>query len=371
MISQHLERCLTQPLACSPSAMQPTERPSSAKARMQGHRAQVPRTIPQSPVRPASSLHLPLSPSRDSSLLAAPSATIPAGHGAASSSASLVSANELPDDPERASNVVHLFAPPLAPAWSPVSMSRSQSSRTDDASSTYFPIGARASLSPRSPPYQAQLSPEANIFERNIQMLGSPHVRTPREAVDLAVPPVLDDAADAIVSDSTLEIVSPRSPPSPYASPSASHRTSGVDMLRGASHDGTWRQRAYGHRRLQSDQTSVMKNIPSSPAGQRRSACPPTPTAAPSVAHSPSLSIDGAVIHEGRAAMLSHSLDGIADAMVATDRSPGSSRLGHLPVPSASPSMHPSPGRKRLSWMSYADIVHDVNEQVYDIDPQV
>ena len=139
-------------------------------------------------------MHLPLSPSRDSSLLAAPSATIPTGHGAASSSASLVSANELPDDPERASNVVHLFAPPLAPAWSPVSMSRSQSSRTDDASSTYFPIGARASLSPRSPPYQAPLSPEANIFERNIQMLGSPHVRTPREAVDMAVPPVLDDA---------------------------------------------------------------------------------------------------------------------------------------------------------------------------------
>ena len=181
---------------------------------MQGHLAQVPRAIPQSPVRPASSMHLPLSPSRDSSLLAAPSATIPTGHGAASSSASLVSANELPDDPERASNVVHLFAPPLAPAWSPVSMSRSQSSRTDDASSTYFPIGARASLSPRSPPYQAPLSPEASIFERNIQMLGSPHVRTPREAVDMAVPPVLDDAADAIVSDSTLEIVSPRSPPS-------------------------------------------------------------------------------------------------------------------------------------------------------------
>lgn len=250
-------------------------------------------------------------------------------------------------------------------------MSRSQSSRTDDALSTYFPVGARASLSPRSPPYQTQLSPEANIFERSIEMLGSPHVRTPKEAVDMAVPPVLDDAADAIVGDSTLEIVSPRSPPSPYASPSSWHRTGGVDMRRGASHDGTWRQRAYGHRRLQSDQTNVMMSIPSSPVGKRRSACPPTPTAAPSVTHSPSLSIDGAVIHEGHAAKLSHSLDGIADAMVATDRSPGSSRPGHLQVPSASPSMHASPGRKRLSWMSYADIVHDVNEQVYDIDPQV
>ena len=67
--------------------------------------------------------------------------------------------------------------------------------------------------------------------------------------------------------------------------------------------------------------------------------------------------------------------DDLGDRSVATIASAMPSRLcesiAARPSWITAPSMHPSPGRKRLSWMSYADIVHDVNEQVYDIDPQV
>lgn len=461
------------------------------------YRAHAPTAIQLSPVRPGRTSLVPSpSPSRE---VTTPTGSAGAPH-AAYSPPPLVSANELPDDPEKASHVMHLFAPPLAPAWSPAPMSRSQSARTDDMSPQW-----RAALSPsmRSLADRGGLSPvqgqqrlhtpcspsmhgyfagmhrtssrqrspdTSHIFERDIELLGSPHMRTPKEAIDVAVPPVLDDAADAIVGDSTLEIVSPRESASPYGSPDARSpwrratggamgvggMTPGSEGLRGAWHDGAHPKRMHGHRRLRSEQSNVVTSMPSSPASQRRSLVyPPTPGAAPaSSAHSPSLSIDGAVIPEGQAATFTHSLDGMADAVVQPRTAASPSSPSHMPtsgsyfslndarfryslvndvpshtssrpgalgagtgagagagasasasasasgpvpgprsprglqaslstdapsparlqVPHATP-MQPSAStgseRKRLSWLSYADIVNDAHEYVHDIDPRV
>lgn len=404
------------------------------------YRSQAPSNISLSPVR-LSSTFLP-SPSRDHHATTTPT------NGAASPR--LISANELPDDLAQASNVVHLFAPPLAPAWSPVSMSRSQSSRTDDTS-TYFPSaggttashghsyghsagtgtgtgahtastqryyrppmspsarsGAEHALSPgaaqqrisspRSPTGPSyvgmtrtssrQRSPEHNIFERDIELCGSPHLMTPKEAIDVAVPPVLDDAADAIVGDSTLEIVSPCETSSPYASPDMRPHlrrtgTGGEMLVRGASHDGTHmsaRQRTYGHRRLHSEQSMLLPSIPNMPsspaAGKRRSHMqppsqthsqqqPPTPNAS---TYHPSLSIDGAVIPEGQAATFMHSLDGLADAVVHRSPSttstqaavPGSTATPASPVPAvASPSGSTNGSQLGTSSSSYFSLSED------------
>jgi len=193
-------------------------------------------------------------------------------------------------------------------------------------------------------------SPEPNIFERDIELCGSPHLRTPKEAIDTSVPTVLDGAADAIVGDSHLDIVASRDgahPPSPLASPDlrARRRLGGEPLVRGLSQDG-WQSRAphpYGHRRLQSEQTNVVMSLPGMPpspsalsqTGSRLSAllAPATPSSradsmAPSM--SPSLSIDGAIIPEGQAARVAHSLDGLADVIVQPAQA--------SPVPMASPS---------------------------------
>ncbi|WFD20778.1 hypothetical protein MCAP1_003032 [Malassezia caprae] len=431
-----------------------------------------------------------------------PHANVPSPLGTpAHASPPLPLANELPDDPEQASQLVHLYAPPLAPAWSPMPspMSRTLSGRTDDASragAPHSPVQVstvsdglhRPLSSPRSPsqallsPHVRQRSqprsPEPSIFERDIELCGSPHIRTPQEAIDTSVPTVLDGAADAIVGDSHLEIVAPRDdvhPPSPLASPDvrARRRLGGEPLLRGLSQDG-WQSRAprpHGHRRLQSEQSNVVTSLPGVPpspsglshAGSRRSAllAPATPSSrADSVAPSmsPSLSIDGAIIPEGRAAMVAHSLDGLADVIVqpaqaspapmaspspvepagsmpastsyfslppAADDSRASSKFRYtlldmpppastLPAPGVershsllgsrsahghpsaraswqarhprSSDSHDSPGppllqvqpdmspsaagsseRKRLSWMTYTDVVRDADEQVTDV----
>lgn len=331
-------------------------------------------------------------------------------------------------------------------------------------------------------------SPEPNIFERDIELCGSPHLRTPQEAIDTSVPTVLEGAADAIVGDSTLEIVAPRDelpPASPHASPDVRGRRwlRGEPLLRGASQDGLTPRtiRSHGHRRLHSEHTNVITSLPGmpsspsrfSPTGSRRSTllAPGTPMSrtdslAPSM--SPSVSIDGAIIPEGQAATVAHSLDGLADVIVhptpegqamptaspaPMDTMPASTSYFSLPSaaeeprpsskfrytlldtpPSATaspnlershsmrngrppsfymgtsarqplssrrprsadsstgeslapPLVHVSPEstgpdvaasstgssgeRKRLSWMAYADLVRDADEQVTDVDPHV
>lgn len=283
-------------------------------------------------------------------------------------------ANELPDNPEQASQLVHLYAPPpLAPAWSPASsaMARTSSHRVDESSARgvlpHSPSYAEPHLhrplsSPRSPsqtllsPHMRQRplpkSPEPSIFERDIELCGSPHMRTPQEAIDTSVPTVLDEAADAILGVSALEVVAPRDhshPPSPLASPDMRSRRrlgGGEPLLRGLSQDGLQRRpsRPYGHRRLQSEHSTVMTSLPGMPSSpsalsqgpSRRSTLltPATPNSrADSLAPgmSPSVSIDGAIIPEGQAATQSHSLDGLTDVIV-HPAAPIS------PVPIASPS---------------------------------
>ncbi|WFD24455.1 hypothetical protein MEQU1_003157 [Malassezia equina] len=332
---------------------------------------------------------IPLSPTR----LVPTAVATPSPHAgvasplgmAAHTSPPLPLANELPDDPEQASQLVHLYAlPPLAPAWSPApsAMARTGSHRVDESSArgvmphspslsstAYAELGLHRPLSsPRSPshtllsPHMRQRhlprSPEPSIFERDIELCGSPHMRTPQEAIDTSVPTVLDEAADAILGDSALEVVAPRDqshPPSPLASPDMRSRRrlgGGEPLLRGLSQDGLQRRpsRPCGHRRLRSEHSTVMTSLPGMPSSpsalsqgpSRRSTLltPATPNSrADSLAPgmSPSVSIDGAIIPEGQAATQSHSLDGLTDVIV-HPAAPISSALATSPVPIASPS---------------------------------
>ncbi|KOS13313.1 hypothetical protein Malapachy_0269 [Malassezia pachydermatis] len=310
-----------------------------------------------------------------------------------------------------------------------------------------------------------------NIFERDIELNGTPHALRPQEAIDLAVPSVLHDAAHAIVGDSTLEIISPRSESTRASSP----LRPGETLSRGLSHDGSHvggrtQGGGYGHRRLRSDHSNIyMPTSPSvlSQAGSRRSmllsASPGSQSESLAPSMSPSLSIDGAIIPDNQAATVTHSLDELADVMahIQTDKTamltPGSYTGAGIPMsspmstaasssyfslqPHADDNRHskfryqlldmpagdrsadrshsvppprpvsftaglrgsrhtvPAPGaedmpdvaamphlqvpqgqvplrstssqvkeRKRLSWMSYTDLVHDVDEQVTDFD---
>ncbi|WFD35141.1 hypothetical protein MCUN1_001990 [Malassezia cuniculi] len=173
-------------------------------------RAHAPGSIPLSPVR----LHVPL-PISDT-----PSPLIPA--------------NDLPDDPQRASTAAHLY--PLAPAWSPASFSpsiRSESGLTSDSMFFASPSLSRShsvtrgrwpnttqsrnrSRTQSSGHEYAHGTPtigEADIFERSTER-SSTHLYSPKEAIDLATAPALDHAADAIVRDAnaSLEVVTPQSP---------------------------------------------------------------------------------------------------------------------------------------------------------------
>ena len=467
-------------------------------------RPQAPGTILLSPVRQMGGFL----PSPRSQRVPSPhlqQAPSPGAIGASSSGAIsplLTLANDLPDDPEEASQLVNLFAqpPPLNPAWSPLSRSASvRSTGAGDDPSPYFPpvtsrprsmgrTPARMSssalgLSPMmdrrhvSPPTPSRVlspqpthhasntrSPEPNIFERDIEARSATNLLlTPTEAIEAAVPPVLDDAASAIVEHTPLEIVAPRSPApvSPTQTERAfraRHESAGT-----AAHDSQQRYgRVRGHRRPLSDASHLTTRSPASPQPSllgtpHRAAAPLPPTPGrldplgPSM--SPSLSIDGAIIAENNAATAGHSLDGLADAFAhmghsrrreprvrasvpptgldATTRSPMTPQaaagfhspedqhapfrytvMGTMPTsPSAAPTDAParlapspklvspsskrsprlstafvmrdaastdslgdhlqvpsaaarlSPERKRLSFMAYTDIVHDVDEQ--------
>lgn len=332
-------------------------------------RAEAPGRIPLSPLKFSSSLHP--SPSQ-----------MPASHTPGGSAASplLTWANELPDDPQRASNVMGLYPSSLAPPFSPAAP-LPQHSNSDP--SPYFPppsdtraplSGSMLGLSPVSerlaapqtpsrliPPSlahaQQRMSPEPSIFERDIEPVH--HARSPQEAIDVAVPPVLDDAASAIVEESgTLEIIQPEHPayaPSPPRSPSAGFRMmptssqpgqwtpnrdgrgrprnlSGGQSSRENSFDTRPRQQQYGrqhgHRRPLSDASNVFTSMPgrslrsdSHSERERRSplhaGSPLTPSTRPysiQPATSPSLSIDGAIIAGNDAATMGHSFGGLADA---------------------------------------------------------
>ena len=62
-----------------------------------------------------------------------------------------------------------------------------------------------------------------SIFERDIEHRDAGHIMSQQEAIDVAIPSVLDDAVEAIIEDSTeqIEIVAPQAPPPPLALSSA------------------------------------------------------------------------------------------------------------------------------------------------------
>ncbi|WFD31922.1 hypothetical protein MSPP1_002964 [Malassezia sp. CBS 17886] len=329
-------------------------------------------------VRPQAPHTIPLSPIKAGTPLQQASPQVPTPGRL--SSPLLTWANELPDDPGRASNVVNLFAHnALAPAWSPASMS--PSARSPPLTPPQL-VAVAPALPART---RSMRSPEPNIFERDIERQNS-HCMSPQEAIDVAVPPVLDDAANAIVDQNTsaIEVVAP-SPGhvSPGLSPSwcthrESQRRAQQDPLYSPPHgslgltlaDAHASQQQFGrthsHRRPLSDASNVFASIPRSrrtgsdvadgaaspgslryapgsvppgsappssqpPAGLTPTGHPPTPSGRSLLATdpragatgSPSLSIDGAIIPEGNTAKVGHSLDGLADALANTRLDPG------------------------------------------------
>ncbi|KAI3623534.1 hypothetical protein CBS14141_003795 [Malassezia furfur] len=199
--------------------------------------------------------------------------------------------------------------------------------------------------------------------------------RSPQEAIDASVPPVLDDAASAIVDDSsTLEILQPEhathvaSPPrspgvrmrgahlSPVgagawtptrASSRARHWSGGTPgenapSTRSAAHQQQF-GRQHGHRRPLSDASNVFTSLPAARDERSSVLRPPTPrtphTRSYSVqtATSPSLSVDGAIIPGNDAATMGHSLDGLADAFVHLATTPNEPRMVSTPGSVSSP----------------------------------
>lgn len=313
----------------------------------------------------------------------------------------LLPANDLPDDPQRATAAAHLY--PLAPAWSPVATSpaaRSDVGLTSESGffssptlvrshSTrgYFPPQCARSRT-QSSGYDNMLMPannESDIFERSTER-NSTHVYSPKEAIDIAAVPALDHAADAIVGDrnSELEIVTPQSPEnrtvhlSPWRSSavlpksesalhlprspgprSPVHRSpqlsspiprspgprspaprspgrlvlpNGPELSQGYLHAPNFR----GHQRFVSDISGMAgphsprarhtRGLSSSSALSGMSDVAPgssdmarTHSTSSNVTNaSPvqsALSIDGAIIYDGEAARVDHSLGGLADAI--------------------------------------------------------
>ncbi|WFD07467.1 hypothetical protein MVES1_002833 [Malassezia vespertilionis] len=323
------------------------------------YREDAPRRITLSPLKFVPSMH--------------PSPTMH-GAGSATHSPLLAWANELPDDPERASAAVHLYPHSLAPAWSPSGTAPATFVGKRSDLSPYFPaagatpmrqsashmgVGMSANLSgggpvPQTPSRLAphavasplRASPEPSIFERDIE---HPHLRSPQEAIDVAVPPVLDDAASAIVDDTaSLEIIAPQTlPGSPYVSPRLScarpqgrtrpRNLSATDARFASPQDDRFAQqhsgRQHGHRRPPSDANSVFSMHPPTPVHLSTA----DTLVAPSL--SPSLSIDGAIIPESNAATRGHSLDVLADAFAHLSNAPNTHRvLTPAPAPAVSPS---------------------------------
>lgn len=302
----------------------------------------------------------------------------------------LVPANDLPDDPQQASTAAHLY--PLAPAWSPAGLSpsiRSDSVLASDSAFFASPSLSRSHSVSRARKHHHPLNrhkayssaneqffgkpdfSESDIFERSTERR-HPHYYSPKEAIDLATVPALDDAANAIVQDSTsgLEVVTPiggeerlpqmspwmgghslarsesatqmpRSPGprSPIIFPASSAPRSPVfrptSDLPDPSLGLLQASNARGHRRLASDISGLGRSMPSG-VGHARGLSTPgalspgnrfleghgmarTNSASSNLTSASStqnaLSIDGAIIYDGEAAKVDHSLSGLANAI--------------------------------------------------------
>ena len=379
-------------------------------------RAHAPTMIPLSPIKMGSPLPLHTQPGTEPEAKRA---------SVAPSASPMVSANALPDNPEQASNVANLFAHPLAPAWSPSAQppAGSPSGVSDSGmhgeGSSYFrspsgmpprgrvrtpgggtrpaswlfsptlgalPSGAVAPAPHLTP--NGAVSNETNIFERDIERF-TQHPRSPQQAVEMAVPAVLEDAADAIVDEhaQTLEIVTPSNPSSPGRPSSASPRSpsSGTQSpvsrtsrarrpsqpshLRVSSADASLSDvasgsflsppsqqqqgRSRGHQRPGSDAsftfTSASPRQRTSSASGWQMPAATTPTAPSSV------SIDGAVIPESEAATMGHSLDGLAGAITGLSTS---SRTGSPVSQPPVHSPHRTPASVAASGGSYFTLTH-------------
>ncbi|KAJ1021167.1 hypothetical protein NDA16_003953 [Ustilago loliicola] len=72
------------------------------------------------------------------------------------------------------------------------------------------------------PPHSPHTPHTPNIFERDIEHRDASHIMTKQEAMDVAIPSVLDDAVEAIIEDDAeIEVVAPQNPAPPLALTSA------------------------------------------------------------------------------------------------------------------------------------------------------
>lgn len=71
-------------------------------------------------------------------------------------------------------------------------------------------------------PHTPHTSHTPSIFERDIEHRDASHIMTKQEAMDVAIPSVLDDAVEAIIEDDAeIEVVAPQNPAPPLALSSA------------------------------------------------------------------------------------------------------------------------------------------------------
>ncbi|PWZ01825.1 hypothetical protein BCV70DRAFT_51979 [Testicularia cyperi] len=81
-----------------------------------------------------------------------------------------------------------------------------------------FATPASAGLAPSEP----HTPHTPSIFERDIEHRDATHIMTKQEAIDVAIPSVLDDAVEAIIEDDAeIEVVAPQNPAPPLALSSA------------------------------------------------------------------------------------------------------------------------------------------------------
>ncbi|CEH18375.1 hypothetical protein CBOM_04782 [Ceraceosorus bombacis] len=140
----------------------------------------------------------------------------------------LPSAHGLPADPREATTLSTLFTHPPAqspaeeigqpvfalrsmPTTRPTSPSKSPA-RLGMGSSTLQGSDSQRVASGRYAHAQ-----EESIFERDIEHRDANHSFTKAEAIEVAIPPVLDDAVEAIREGDNIEIVAPQSAPAPTA----------------------------------------------------------------------------------------------------------------------------------------------------------
>ncbi|EPQ27605.1 uncharacterized protein PFL1_04743 [Pseudozyma flocculosa PF-1] len=94
--------------------------------------------------------------------------------------------------------------------------------RPTSSSSTVSGLGALSSPSAAAATGSMPLSASASassqsIFERDIEHRDASHIMSKQEAIDVAIPSVLDDAVEAIIEDGTeqIEVVAPQTPAPP------------------------------------------------------------------------------------------------------------------------------------------------------------